>query len=114
MRPDDKTSQKLEGLEHNSSLLMQQKEKIDDLERQKVKLEKEKDTLEEKIRHSASLPICWNPYDSDKNGGNIRHMNCGHTVCSQCLDKLKGNKTHIKCPTCTEPCHVSKIRSIRF
>merc|ERR1712168_34770 len=102
-------NESIKGQEENTVLLKHQKEKIDNLEETKTKLEKEKDVLEEKLKHSGSCPICWNPYDCDKNGGNIRHMKCGHTVCSQCLEQLKRPstttvKTEIKCPTCTESC----------
>ena len=146
-------NESIKGQEENTLLLKHQKEKIDNLEETKTKLEKEKEDLEEKLKHSGSCPICWNPYDCDKNGGvskktsvsltqnshwedvsresfkgriltffqNIRHMKCGHTVCSQCLEQLKRSsisglpvKTEIKCPTCTESCQVSQIRSIKF
>ena len=62
-------NESIKGQEENTILLKHQKEKIDCLEETKTKLEKEKDVLEEKLKHSGSCPICWNPYDCDKNGG---------------------------------------------
>ena len=62
-------SESIKGQEKNKIILNHQKEKIDSLEEAKIKLEKEKEDLEDKLKHSGSCPICWNPYDCDKNGG---------------------------------------------
>ena len=62
-------NESIKGQEENTLLLKHQKEKIDNLEETKTKLEKEKEDLEEKLKHSGSCPICWNPYDCDNNGG---------------------------------------------
>ena len=62
-------NESIKGHEINTQLLKHQKNKIDSLEQTKIKLEKEKEELEEKLKHSGSCPICWNPYDCDKNGG---------------------------------------------
>jgi len=62
-------NESIKGQEENTILLKHQKEKIDNLEETKIKLEKEKEVLEDKLKHSGSCPICWNPYDCDKNGG---------------------------------------------
>ena len=67
-------NESIKGQEENTLLLKHQKEKIDNLEETKTKLEKEKEDLEEKLKHSGSCPICWNPYDCDKNGGVSKNL----------------------------------------
>ena len=43
-------------------------------------------------------PMCYDLYDSDEKVP--RNLNCGHTVCEECLAIVYDKKRFLDCPTC--------------
>ena len=58
-------------------------------------------------------PMCYELYDSEEK--TPRNLNCGHTVCEECLTIVYDKKRFLDCPTCRykhdpqlKPTHLTK------